>query len=60
MAEGEGITVMEEGSTRGEFSSGILYNFIVTLFTPKCNLFNLDYDLGAKPLNSLNLNGVLM
>ena len=55
MAEGEGITAMEEGSARGEFSGGILHNFIVTLFTPKCNLCNLDYNLGAKPLNSLNL-----
>ena len=55
MAEGEGITATEEGSARGEFRGGILHNFIVTLFTPKCNLCNLDYNLGAKPLNSLNL-----
>ena len=55
MAEGEGITATEEGRARGEFSGGILYNFIVTLFTPKCNLCNLDYNLGAKPLNSLKL-----
>ena len=57
MAEGEGVTATEEGSARGEFRGGILHNFIVTLFTPKCNLFNLDYNLGAKPLNSLNLTG---
>ncbi len=56
MAEGEGITATEEGSARGEFRGGILHNFIVTLFTPKCNLCNLDYNLGAKPLNSLNLS----
>ncbi len=56
MAEGEGITAMDEGSARGEFRGGIIHNFIVTLFTPKCNLCNLDYNLGAKPLNSLNLN----
>ena len=56
MAEGEGITATEEGSARGEFRGGIIHNFIVTLFTPKCNLCNLDYNLGAKPLNSLNLN----
>ena len=55
MAEGEGVTATEEGSARGEFRGGILHNFIVTLFTPKCNLCNLDYNLGAKPLNSLNL-----
>ena len=56
MAEGEGITATEEGRARGEFSGGILHNFIVTLFTPKCNVCNLDYNLGAKPLNSLNLS----
>ena len=55
MAEGEGITATEEGSARGEFSGGILHNFIVTLFTPKCNLCNLGHNLGASPLNSLNL-----
>jgi len=58
MAEGEGITATEEGSARGEFRGGILHYFIVTLFTPKCNLCNLDYNLGAKPLNSLNLSNV--
>ena len=60
MAEGEGITAMEEGSARGEFRGGILHNFIVTLFTPKCNLCNLDYNLGAKPLNSLNLDAIML
>ncbi len=58
MTEGEGITATEEGRARGEFSGGILHNFIVTLFTPKCKLCNLDYNLGAKLLNSLNLSGV--
>ena len=55
MAEGEGITATEEGSARGEFRGGILHNFIVTSFTPKFNLCNLCYNLGASPLNSLNL-----
>ena len=55
MAEGEDMAATEEGIARGEFSGGILHNFIVTLFTPKCNLCNLDYNLGASPLNSLNL-----
>jgi len=39
----------------GRFSGGVLHYFIVTLFTPTCNLCNLDYNLGASPLNSLNL-----
>ena len=55
---GGDVAATEEGIARGGFSGGILHNFIVTLFTPKCNLCNLDYNLGAKPLNSLNLNGM--
>jgi len=50
------MAAMEEGIARGEFSGGIIHNFIVTLFTPKCNLCNLDYNLGASPLNSFNLS----
>ena len=59
MAEGEDMAATEEGIAGGEFSGGIIHNFIVTLFTPKCNLCKLDYNLGAKPLNSLNLIVVL-
>ena len=32
-------------------------HYIVTFLTPKCNLCNLGYNLGASPLNSLNLIG---
>ncbi len=34
-AEGGDMVAAEEGSARGGFSSGILHNYIVTLFTPK-------------------------
>ena len=32
-----------------------IHNYIVTFLTPKCNLCNLGDNLGASPLNSLNL-----
>ena len=58
MAEGEDMAVTEEGIARGGVSGGILHNFMVTLLTTKCNLCNIGYNLGASPLNSLNLNEI--
>ena len=48
--EGGDMVVTEEGNGRGT-----IHNYIVTFLTPKCNLCNLGDNLGASPLNSLNL-----